>query len=91
MLMDRLSNIRRRYAEEIRAVANLRSAALVEAFATVPRERFLGPGPWQILSTERSLWRRLTRSSHGGYRTTPDSNPQIYIRTYSSRLTRAAA
>ena len=74
--MDSLFNIRRRYAEEIRAAANLRSAALVDAFATVPRERFLGPGPWQILSAERGLRRRLTRSFHGGYRTTPDSNPK---------------
>lgn len=74
--MDRLSNIRRRYAEEIRAAASLRSAALVEAFATVPRERFLGPGPWQILSTERSLWPRLMRSFRRGYRTTPDDNPE---------------
>jgi protein-L-isoaspartate(D-aspartate) O-methyltransferase len=74
--MDRLSNIRRQYAEEICAAANLRSEALVDAFATVPRERFLGPGPWQILSTERSLRRRLTRSPSAGYQTTPDSDPK---------------
>ena len=78
--MDRLSKIRQLYAEEIRAAAKLRSAALVDAFATVPRERFLDPGPWQILSTERSLWRRLTRSFHGGYRPTPDSNPEHLYR-----------
>ena len=36
---------RQRYAEELRAVSNLRLAALVQAFATVPREQFLGPGP----------------------------------------------
>jgi protein-L-isoaspartate(D-aspartate) O-methyltransferase len=74
--MDRLSNIRRRYAEQIRAAANLRSAALVDAFATVARERFLGPGPWQILSTERNLWRWPTRSFQTSYRATPDSNPK---------------
>ena len=27
----------------------LRSARLVDALGSVPREEFLGPGPWQIL------------------------------------------
>lgn len=36
------------FAEEIEAVAHLKSASLVDALATVPRERFLGPGPWLI-------------------------------------------
>ena len=40
---------RQLYAEEVRAVSNVRSVALLRAFSTVPRERFLGPGPWQIL------------------------------------------
>jgi protein-L-isoaspartate(D-aspartate) O-methyltransferase len=39
---------RRAYAEEIRAVAHLTSPGLVAALARVPRERFLGPGPWKI-------------------------------------------
>jgi protein-L-isoaspartate(D-aspartate) O-methyltransferase len=74
--MDRLAKIRRRYAEDIRAASRLRSAALVRAFAVVPRERFLGPGPWQILGAEPSLWRGLPRSTPGGYRMTPDSDPK---------------
>lgn len=78
--MDRLSHIRRRYAEEIRAAANLRSEALVDAFATVPRERFLGPGPWQILSRRPRLWRGLMRGPGGGYRETPDANPEHLYR-----------
>ena len=40
--------IRRKYAEDLRASAHIRLSALVEAFARVPRERFLDPGPWQI-------------------------------------------
>src|SRR5271167_4818775 len=28
----------------------MRSSALVNAFATVPREQFVGPGPWRIKS-----------------------------------------
>jgi hypothetical protein len=45
-----LSVRRRFYAEEIEAVARLRSRALVEALATVPREQFLNPGPWTVLA-----------------------------------------
>jgi protein-L-isoaspartate(D-aspartate) O-methyltransferase len=41
---------RRWFAEELRYVAHLRSAAVVYAFATVPREHFAGPGPWRLLS-----------------------------------------
>ena len=40
--------VRRCYAEEIRVASGLRSEALAEAFAAVPREDYLGPGPWQI-------------------------------------------
>lgn len=40
---DDLTRRRRYFAEEIQAVSNLTSPALVDAFATVPRERFLGP------------------------------------------------
>jgi protein-L-isoaspartate(D-aspartate) O-methyltransferase len=36
------------YAEELRSIAPISSPALVAAFATVPRERFVGPGPWRI-------------------------------------------
>ena len=44
-----LEQYRRFYAEEIRAVSNLsQQPLLVEAFAQVPREKFLGPAPWQI-------------------------------------------
>ncbi len=43
-----LEDYRRFYADEIGAVAGIRSQALVHAFATVPREDFLGPGPWKL-------------------------------------------
>lgn len=48
----RIEDCRRFYAEEIRFAARLTSPALVEAFARVPRENFLGPAPWQIASPE---------------------------------------
>jgi len=40
------------YADEVRIAANLNSPALVAAYASVPREKFMGPAPWQIASPE---------------------------------------
>jgi protein-L-isoaspartate(D-aspartate) O-methyltransferase len=47
---DRVAMARQGYAEELRFTAPIRGAAVVKAFATVPREHFLGPGPWRVLS-----------------------------------------
>ena len=43
-----LDDCRRFYAEEIQLAAGLEPGPLTEAFARVPRERFVGPGPWLI-------------------------------------------
>ena len=59
--------LREYYAEELRAVANIQSEAVVRAFAKVPREHFLGPGPWQIVNP----WRLDVEPS---YRMTPDAD-----------------
>jgi protein-L-isoaspartate(D-aspartate) O-methyltransferase len=48
-----LDECRRFYADEVRFAANIDSAALIEAFASVPREKFLGPPPWKIASAEQ--------------------------------------
>ncbi len=40
------------FAQEIRFAANLSTPGLVEAFARVPRDAFLGPGPWHLGSAE---------------------------------------
>jgi protein-L-isoaspartate(D-aspartate) O-methyltransferase len=61
---------RRFYAEEIEAVARLRSRALVEALATVPREQFLGAGPWTVVAETD-----LTGSGPTRTRETPDADP----------------
>jgi protein-L-isoaspartate(D-aspartate) O-methyltransferase len=45
-----LEECRRFYAEEIRFSGNIHSQELLEAFARVPREKFLGSGPWEIAS-----------------------------------------
>jgi len=67
--MSDLEAVRQFYAEELRAVANLKSERLVKAFAKVPREHFLGPGPWQIVNP----WWLETDPS---YRTTSDADPR---------------
>ncbi|MGH9610910.1 MAG: hypothetical protein ACRD34_14690, partial [Bryobacteraceae bacterium] len=45
-----LDDCRLFYADEIRIVASLNSSALVAAYARVPREKFMGPAPWQVAS-----------------------------------------
>ena len=73
-----LDDMRRFYAEEIRAVSNVQTEALAEAFARVRREDFLGPGPWQIATPDS--WQALAQGSSSGassgYRTTPDADPR---------------
>jgi protein-L-isoaspartate(D-aspartate) O-methyltransferase len=47
-MTESIEAARRCYAEELRSLAHISSPALFAAFATVPRERFVGPGPWRI-------------------------------------------
>ena len=47
-----IEDCREFYAREVKFAASLTTPGLVEAFAKVPREKFLGPGPWQIGSAE---------------------------------------
>jgi protein-L-isoaspartate(D-aspartate) O-methyltransferase len=58
---------RRFYAEEIAATADIRTAAVVEALAVVPRERFVGDGPWTI---------RGEADFQAAPRLTPDAEPR---------------
>ncbi|HTU55923.1 MAG TPA: methyltransferase domain-containing protein [Acetobacteraceae bacterium] len=51
----RIAAARGFYAEELRFVARA-EAQVVRAFATVAREKFLGPGPWQIMGEDRAYW-----------------------------------
>jgi protein-L-isoaspartate(D-aspartate) O-methyltransferase len=50
-----LTDWRRFYAEEIRWCAGVKTPGLVDAFARVPREEFLGPPPW-LLSSPEVAW-----------------------------------
>lgn len=65
-----LEDYRRFFAEEIGAVAAVRSQRLVDALAKVPRENFLGPGPWKIAAPDFGMG--------GGtrYRETVDADPR---------------
>jgi protein-L-isoaspartate(D-aspartate) O-methyltransferase len=47
-----IDEYRRFFAEEIRFAGHIQSTAVIEAFARVPREKFLGAGPWEIASPE---------------------------------------
>ncbi|NWG26308.1 MAG: methyltransferase [Pseudorhodoplanes sp.] len=57
------------YAEEIRVAANVQSAALLSALMAVPREDFLGPGPWQFATAN------FGNPGEPVYCETPDANP----------------
>lgn len=47
-MTTRLDDARRWFAEDLRVSCNVRSQAVIDAFAAVPRERFLGPPPWTV-------------------------------------------
>ncbi|MAE97173.1 MAG: hypothetical protein CL910_21190 [Deltaproteobacteria bacterium] len=65
MVQHDLASLRRRFAENVAQRASLTSSALVEALATVPREAFLGDGPWKIRDP----------AAGDGYTETPDADP----------------
>ena len=46
---------RRLYAEQMRSLTHMSSQTLFDAFATVPRESFVGPGPWRLMA-EGEYW-----------------------------------
>ena len=58
-----LQTVRRNFAERIQREAGIRSSGLIKGLAAIPREQFVGPGPWQILQQD-------------GYQTTPDDDPR---------------
>jgi protein-L-isoaspartate(D-aspartate) O-methyltransferase len=62
-MSDPVEAARQFYAEELRFLTHMSSRALFTAFATVPRERFVGPGPWRTMG-------------NGGFWTTEDADPR---------------
>jgi protein-L-isoaspartate(D-aspartate) O-methyltransferase len=69
-MMD-LETRRHFFAEEIAAVVDLKTPELVDALANVPREAFLGPGPW------------LVQGEFTGARHTADADPSHVYHNYS--------
>lgn len=65
--MTGLDTQRRFYAEEIQAVSNLSALEVIDALATIPRERFLPPGPWTV---------RGEADFQAPPRQTPDADPR---------------
>lgn len=71
MIAIDVSQQRRFYAEELEAVCAFRTPGLADAFATVERERFLPPGPWDVLSVGD-----FTPMTVPPPRKTPDADPR---------------
>lgn len=68
--MSDLAARRRYFSDELAICYNLRTPALVEAVATVPREAFLPPGPWVIQGAGDAM---------GQPRQTPDDDPRHVV------------
>jgi protein-L-isoaspartate(D-aspartate) O-methyltransferase len=63
-----LGIVRAAYAKQVLAAAGVDNGPLAQAFAAIPREDFVGPGPWLVLR-----WLR-------DYVPTPDDDP-VYLYT----------
>jgi protein-L-isoaspartate(D-aspartate) O-methyltransferase len=62
--MPNLNGARQRFARRLRKRGCLRSKLIVNAFATVPREHYLGPRPWSIMTAKGY---RPTNNPHALY------------------------
>ncbi|MEZ5926746.1 MAG: protein-L-isoaspartate(D-aspartate) O-methyltransferase [Hyphomicrobiaceae bacterium] len=62
--MVALQTLRQFYAALMTASVGVTDPRVIKAFATVPREQFLGPGPWQVVV-------------ENGYMTTPSDDPEL--------------
>ena len=63
-MADPIESARRLYAEELCRVNRISSPSIFAAFATVPRERFVGPGPWAIQSSGTSWFTKNADPTH---------------------------
>jgi protein-L-isoaspartate(D-aspartate) O-methyltransferase len=65
--MTDLAETRRSYGRLITAAADVSDPRISDAFSTVPREAFVGPGPWQI-------------AAESGYVSTGTADPAVLYR-----------
>lgn len=63
MALPDLAQVRRDYARKIMGLAGVDYPELEDAYASVPREDHVGPGPWTLIG-------------EGGYQQTPDADPK---------------
>jgi protein-L-isoaspartate(D-aspartate) O-methyltransferase len=59
-----IESARRVYAEELCHLNGISSPSIFAAFASVPRERFVGPGPWVIQSSGTSWFTKDADPTH---------------------------
>lgn len=74
MVMTDIAEIRRFYAALLASRAGAADPRIEQAFATVPREAFLGPGPWRIVVRP---WRA---GAGNGFIMTPSADPAYLYR-----------
>jgi protein-L-isoaspartate(D-aspartate) O-methyltransferase len=67
MAVEDLQQVRMRFAKDIQQQGRIKSTGLIEGLATVPRENFVGPGPWKTMRAAEMA---------KGYQLTPDGNPR---------------
>lgn len=75
--MTRVAEARRFYARLLASHAGAQDPRLEEAFAAIPREAFLGPGPWTVITTP---W---TASAGRNTVETPSADP---VHIYQNQL-----
>lgn len=72
--MVELARVRAQYADRVMQAAGVKDERVAAAFAAVPRERFLGPGPWLIAGPSRGV--------SEGLRPSADDDPaRVYVDT----------
>jgi protein-L-isoaspartate(D-aspartate) O-methyltransferase len=76
--MNRLETFRASYARLVSTIAGLpadsaESTPFIEAFTSVPREQFIGPGPWRIVT-------------NNGYVTVPADDPAFLYQDFAIAL-----
>lgn len=65
-----IAAIRQHFAEEVMLQAGLHNPGLLDALASVPRETFMGPGPWLVAHTGHPIPHQYR------YTPTPDDDPR---------------
>jgi protein-L-isoaspartate(D-aspartate) O-methyltransferase len=76
--MNRLESFRASYARLVTTIAgipadSIESTPFIEAFTAVPREEFIGPGPWRIVT-------------NSGYVTVPADDPAFLYQDFAIAL-----